>query len=53
MGQTLRPLESFSQYYLTSDPEFEKYFGEKATKKRKFFNGNLRTDYYQYWANQR
>ena len=53
MGQTLRPLTSFSQYYLTSDPNFEKYFGEKATKKRKFFNGNLRTDYYQYWANQR
>ena len=53
MGQTLRPLTSFSQYYLTSDPDFEKYFGEKATKKRKFFNGNLRTDYYQFWANQR
>lgn len=53
MGQTLRPLTSFSQYYLTSDPNFEKYFGERATKKRKFFNGNLRTDYYQYWANQR
>lgn len=53
MGQTLRPLTSFSQYYLTSDPQFEKYFGEKATKKRKFYNGNLRTDYYQYWANAR
>ena len=53
MGQTLRPLTSFSQYYLTSDSNFEKYFGEKATKKRKFFNGNLRTDYYQYWSNQR
>lgn len=53
MGQTLRPLSSFSQYYLTSDPQFEKYFGAKATKKRKFFNGNIRTDYYQYWANLR
>lgn len=53
MGQTLRRLSSFSQYYLTSDPQFEKYFGAKATKKRKFYNGNLRTDYYQYWANKR
>lgn len=53
MGQTLRPLSSFSQYYLTSDPQFEKFFGARATKKRKFFNGNLRTDYYQYWANKR
>ncbi len=53
MGQTLRPLSSFSQYYLTSDPQFEKFFGARATKKRKFYNGNLRTDYYQYWANKR
>lgn len=51
MGQTLRPLTSFSQYYLTSDPQFEKFFGATATKKRKFYNGNLRTDYYQFWAN--
>lgn len=53
MGQTLRPLTSFSQYYLTSDSQFEKFFGARATKKRKFFNGNLRTDYYQYWANKK
>lgn len=53
MGQTLRPLDTFSQYYLTSDPQFEKFFGATATKKRKFYNGNLRTDYYQYWANAR
>ncbi|MBP2058018.1 putative N6-adenine-specific DNA methylase [Lactobacillus colini] len=52
MGKTLRPLTSFSQYYLTSDRQFEQFFGAKATKKRKFFNGNLRTDYYQYWANK-
>lgn len=50
MGQVLRPLTSFSQYYLTADPNFEACFGQKATKKRKLYNGNLRTDYYQYWA---
>lgn len=53
MGTTLKPLDSFSQYYLTSDPNFEKFFGKKATKKRKLFNGNLRVDYYQYWANKK
>ena len=53
MGEALRPLDSFSQYYLTADPNFEKYFGAKATKKRKLFNGNLRVDFYQYWANRR
>jgi putative N6-adenine-specific DNA methylase len=51
MGQVLRPLTSFSQYYLTADPKFETFFGAKANKKRKLFNGNLRTDFYQYWAN--
>lgn len=53
MGEVLRPLDSFSQYYLTADPNFEKCFGAKATKKRKLFNGNLRVDFYQYWANRR
>lgn len=53
MGEVLRPLSSFSQYYLTADPNFEKWFGAKATKKRKLFNGNLRVDFYQYWANRR
>lgn len=50
MGTVFRPLKSFSQYYLTADPNFEKCFGQKATKKRKLFNGNLRVDFYQYWA---
>ncbi|MDF7638910.1 class I SAM-dependent RNA methyltransferase [Lactobacillus sp. ESL0791] len=53
MGQVLGKYNSFSQYYLVGDPEFEKYFGHTATKKRKLFNGNLRVDFYQFWANRR
>lgn len=53
MGEVFRPMESFSQYYLTADPKFEECFGKKATKKRKLFNGNLRVDFYQYWANKK
>lgn len=53
MGNVFRPLDSFSQYYLTADPNFESCFGKKATKKRKLFNGNLRVDFYQYWANKK
>ena len=53
MGEVLRPLDSFSQYYLTADPDFEKFFGKKATKKRKLYNGNLRVDFYQFWANRK
>ena len=50
MGETLLKYDSFSQYYLVGDPKFEEFFGKKATKKRKLFNGNLRVDFYQYWT---
>ena len=53
MGEVLGKYTDFSQYYLTADFKFEKFFGAKATKKRKLFNGNLRVDFYQYWANKR
>lgn len=50
MGQTYRPLKTWSKYILTSDLEFEKYYAERATKKRKLYNGALRTDLFQYWG---
>ncbi|MFD1471276.1 THUMP domain-containing class I SAM-dependent RNA methyltransferase [Companilactobacillus mishanensis] len=53
MGDVFNPLDSWSKYIVTSDLEFEKYFGERATKKRKLYNGSIRTDYYQFWAKER
>jgi putative N6-adenine-specific DNA methylase len=50
MGSALAPLDTWSIYILTSDEEFETHYGRKATKKRKLFNGFIRTDYYQYWG---
>ncbi|WP_318508610.1 class I SAM-dependent RNA methyltransferase [Bacillus sp. T3] len=50
MGQVLTKLDTWSIYILTSHPEFEALFGKPATKKRKLFNGFIRTDYYQYWG---
>lgn len=50
MGQVYRPLPGWSKYILTADLGFEKAFGAKATKRRKLYNGTLRTDYFQYWA---
>lgn len=50
MGAVFEQMPDFSKYYLTSDLEFEKFYGKPATKKRKLYNGNLRTDFYQYWA---
>jgi putative N6-adenine-specific DNA methylase len=53
MGDVFEAAPSWSKYIVTSDLEFEKYYGKKATRKRKLYNGAIRTDYYQYWANAR
>lgn len=50
MGHVYRPLKTWSKYILTSDLEFEQFYGERATKKRKLYNGALRTDYFQFWG---
>lgn len=50
MGETYAPLTSWSKYILTSDQKFETFYGQKATKRRKLYNGALRTDLYQYWG---
>lgn len=52
MGKVFNPLTSWSKYFLTSDLDFEKYYGEKATKRRKLYNGSIRTDYFQFWGNK-
>ncbi|MCP1450789.1 THUMP domain-containing class I SAM-dependent RNA methyltransferase [Priestia megaterium] len=50
MGQAFSKLDTWSIYMLTSYEQFEQYYGKKATKKRKLFNGFIKTDYYQYWG---
>ncbi|WP_427910626.1 class I SAM-dependent RNA methyltransferase [Pediococcus parvulus] len=50
MGVVYKPLKTWSKYILTSDLEFERFYGSQATKKRKLYNGALRTDYFQYWG---
>ncbi len=52
MGEAFRPLNTWSKYIITSDLAFEKYYGAKATKKRKLYNGTIRTDYFQYWGDR-
>ncbi|OPH07003.1 THUMP domain-containing class I SAM-dependent RNA methyltransferase [Lacticaseibacillus paracasei] len=50
MGQAFAPLTTWSKYILTSDMGFEKADGSKATKRRKLYNGTIRTDLFQYWG---
>lgn len=50
MGEVYAPLTTWSKYILSSDLNFEKEYGQKATKRRKLYNGALRTDLFQYWG---
>ena len=34
--------------FITSEPEFEHYFGKRSDKKRKFYNGKIQCNYYMY-----
>ncbi|MDR2464946.1 MAG: methyltransferase domain-containing protein, partial [Streptococcaceae bacterium] len=53
MGEILRPMDTWSRYILTSDLLFEEHVGMQATKKRKLYNGAIRTDYFQFWGKRR
>ncbi|MCY6485086.1 class I SAM-dependent RNA methyltransferase [Clostridium aestuarii] len=48
MGKVFKTLDTWSDFIITSYPEFEKCFGEKSTKNRKLFNGRIECYYYQY-----
>lgn len=49
-GNFYRKNPTWSMYVITTNEEFEKEMGRKADKKRKLFNGNVKTDYYQFFG---
>lgn len=48
IGDALDRLDSWSAYLITSYPDTEKYIRRKAAKKRKIYNGMIRTDFYMF-----
>ncbi|KRM72667.1 THUMP domain-containing class I SAM-dependent RNA methyltransferase [Lacticaseibacillus brantae] len=50
MGSVYRQMPGWSKYILTSDLQFEQSYGQKATKRRKLYNGTIQTDLFQFWA---
>ncbi|MDR2976841.1 MAG: class I SAM-dependent RNA methyltransferase [Streptococcaceae bacterium] len=50
MGETFRPLKTWSKYIITADENFELAYENKATKKRKLYNGALKSYLYQYFG---
>lgn len=47
-GESFKHLDSWSAYMITSYEEAERYFGRKADKNRKIYNGMLKTYFYQF-----
>lgn len=50
LGYLMEKYPTWSVYMLSSMENFEQLYGKRATKKRKLFNGFIRTDYYQFWG---
>ena len=48
LGRHLRYADGWKKYIITSEPEFEHYFGRRADKKRKLYNGMIKCDYYMF-----
>jgi len=53
LGRHFKFADGWKKFIITSEPEFEHYFGGRADKKRKLYNGMIRCDYYMYTENKR
>lgn len=50
MGNVFQPSQQTAYYIISSAENFEQNFGRKADKKRKLYNGMLKCNLYQYFA---
>ena len=48
LGRHLKFAGGWKKYIITSEPEFEHFFGKRSDKKRKFYNGKIQCNYYTY-----
>lgn len=49
-GKKFRDLDTWSIYLITSMKDFEKFYGKKADRRRKLFNGGIETQFYQFYG---
>jgi putative N6-adenine-specific DNA methylase len=50
LGRSFARLPDWSVFVLTAHPGFERFYGARADRRRKLFNGNLETCLYQYFG---
>ncbi len=49
IGRVFQPKRGWSYYIITADEEFERFFGRKADKRRKLYNGMIKCQLYMYY----
>ncbi|MBO4506422.1 MAG: class I SAM-dependent RNA methyltransferase [Lachnospiraceae bacterium] len=50
MGEAFGKLQNWSYFFITSYEDAQKYFGRKADKNRKIYNGMIKTYLYEYYG---
>ena len=53
LGRHLKYADNWDKCIISSEPEFEHYFGRRADKKRKLYNGMIQCNLYQYFKGDR
>ena len=53
LGRHLKFAGGWKTCIISSEPEFERYFGRRADKRRKLYNGMIRCEYYMYLGGRR
>lgn len=49
LGRHWQGEDGWKKYIISSEPEFERYYGKKAAKKRKLYNGMIQCNLYMYF----
>ena len=53
LGRHLKFANGWKKYVITSEPEFEHFYGKRCDKKRKFYNGKIQCNYYMFTDDKR
>ncbi|MDD7652885.1 MAG: class I SAM-dependent RNA methyltransferase, partial [Firmicutes bacterium] len=53
LGRHLKFADGWKKYIISSEPEFEHYFGRRADKRRKLYNGMIPCEFYMYLGGRR
>ena len=53
LGEHFRSLSPWQVYVITSHPSFEKFYGKRADKVRKLYNGMIPCYLYQFFKNNK